>query len=66
MSNQIPQQIRANAVFQRASVDTFRSTVDSVIDATEKSVQFCDDSINAFVHFNTHQIESWFNTSKKA
>ncbi|MFB3096644.1 MAG: hypothetical protein ACE1YX_03015 [Nitrosopumilaceae archaeon] len=66
MSNPISQQIKANAVFERASLDTFRSTVDSVIDATEKSVQFCDDSINAFVHFNTHQIESWFATPKRA
>jgi len=66
MSNQISQQIKATAIFEKASLDTWRNTVDSVIDTTEKSVNFFDDSMNAFVRFNTNQIESWFTASKKA
>jgi len=66
MSTQTTQQIKATALFQKTSSDTWRNTVDSVIDATEKSMTFFDDSINAFAQFNTNQIESWFATFKKA
>ena len=65
MSIQTPQ-IKATAVFGKASLDTWRNNVDSVIDTTEKSVKFFDDSINAFAQFNTNQIESWFATFNKA
>ena len=63
MSTQTPQ-IKANAVFGKASLDTWRNTVDTVIDTTEKSVKFFDDSIHAFAQFNTNQIETWFSTFK--
>ena len=63
MSTQTPQ-IKATAVFGKASLDTCRNTVDSVIDATEKSVKYFDDSIHAFAQFNTNQIETWFATFK--
>jgi len=65
MSIQTPQ-IKATAVFGKASLDTCRNVVDSVIDTTEKSVKFFDDSINAFAQFNTNQIESWFATFNKS
>nr|AFD03300.1 hypothetical protein [uncultured archaeon W4-93a] len=64
MSNQTTQQQKANAVFQRSSVDTWKNIADTVIDTTEKTVKFYDDSFNAFVQFNTNQIESWFATFK--
>jgi len=64
MSTQTTQQQKANAVFQRTSLDTCRNIADTVIDATEKTVKFYDDSFNAFVQFNTNQIESWFVTFK--
>jgi len=64
MSTQTTQQQKANAVFQRTSLDTWRNIVDTVIDTTEKTVKFYDDSFNAFVQFNTNQIESWFATFK--
>jgi len=64
MSNQTTQQQKANAVFQRTSLDTWRNIADTVIDTTEKTVKFYDDSFNAFVQFNTNQIESWFVTFK--
>jgi len=64
MSTQTTQQQKANAVFQRTSLDTWRNIADTVIDATEKTVKFYDDSFNAFVQFNTNQIESWFVTFK--
>ncbi len=63
MSTQTTQQ-KANAVFQRTSLDTCRNIADTVIDATEKTVKFYDDSFNAFVKFNTNQIEYWFATFK--
>ncbi len=63
MSTQTTQQ-KANAAFQRTSLDTCRNIADTVIDATEKTVKFYDDSFNAFVQFNTNQIESWFATFK--
>ncbi len=66
MSTQTTQQIKATALLQKKSLDTCRNTVDFVIDATEKSIKFFDDSINAFAQFNTNQIESWFATFKKA
>ncbi len=64
MSTQTTQQQKANAVFQKTSLDTWRNIADTVIDATEKTVKFYDDSFNAFVQFNTNQIESWFVTFK--
>ena len=64
MSTRTPQ-IKTNAIFQRKSVDTWRNTVDFVTEATEKTIKFCDDSINAFAQFNTNQIESWFATFRK-
>ena len=64
MSTQTTQQQKANAVFQRTSLDTWRNIADTVIDTTEKTVKFYDDSFNAFVQFNTTQIESWFATFK--
>ena len=64
MSNQTTQQQKANAVFQKSSVETLKNIADTVIDATEKTVKFYDDSFNAFVQFNTNQIESWFVTFK--
>jgi len=66
MSTQTTQQIKANAVFQKSTNDTWKNTVDTVIDTTEKAVKFYDDSINAFAQFNTNQIESWFATFKNA
>ncbi len=63
MSTQTTQQ-KANAAFQRTSLDTCRNIADTVIDATEKTVKFYDDSFNAFVQFITNQIESWFATFK--
>ena len=63
MSTRTPQ-IKTNAIFQRKSVDTWRNTVDFVTEATEKTIKFCDDSINAFVQFITNQVESWFATFK--
>lgn len=64
MSNQTTQQLKANALFQKSSIETWKNAVDTVIDATEKTVKFYDDSLNAFVQFNTNQIESWFATFK--
>ncbi len=64
MTNQTTQQLKANAVFQKSSIDTWKNIVDAFIDTTEKTVKFYDDSINAFVQFNTNQIESWFATFK--
>ncbi len=66
MSTKTTQQIKANVLFQKKSLDTWRNTVDFVIDATEESTKFFDDSINEFAQFNTNQIESWFSTFKKA
>ncbi len=66
MSTQTTQQQKANAVFQKTSLDTWRNIADTVIDTTEKTVKFYDDSFNAFVQFNTNQIESWFDTFSKA
>ncbi len=63
MSTQTTQQ-KANAVIQRTSLDTWRNIADTIIDTTEKTVKFYDDSFNAFVQFNTNQIESWFVTFK--
>ncbi len=63
MSTQTTQQ-KANAAFQRTSLDTCRNIADTVIDATEKNVKFYHDSFNAFVQFITNQIESWFATFK--
>jgi len=63
MSTQTTQQ-KANAVIQRTSLDTWRNIADTIIDTTEKTVKFYDDSFNAFVQFNTNQIESWFATFK--
>jgi len=40
--------------------------IDFIADETENSMKFFDNSINAFVQFNTNQIESWFATFKKA
>ena len=64
MTTQTTQQQKANVVFQRTSLDTWRNIADTVIDTTEKTVKFYDDSFNAFVQFNTNQIESWFATFK--
>ena len=64
MTTQTTQQQKANAVFQRTSLDTWRNIADTVIDTTEKTVKFYDDSFNAFVQFITNQIESWFVTFK--
>ncbi len=64
MSTQTTQQQKANAVFQRTSLDTWRNIADIVIDTTEKTVKFYDDSFNAFVQFITNPIESWFVTFK--
>jgi len=58
--------MKATALFQKTSFDTWRNTVDFVTDATEKCMRFCDDSINACAQFNTNQIESCFATFKKA
>ena len=66
MSTQTPQQIKATALFQKKSLDTWRNTIDFIADETENSLKFFDNSINAFVQFNTSQIESWFATFKKA
>ncbi len=66
MSTPTTQQTKATALFQKKSLDTWRNTVDYIIDATEESTKFFDDSINAFAQFNTNQIESWFATFKKA
>jgi len=66
MSTQTAQQIKATALFQKMSLDTWKTTVDSIIDATEKSVKFFDESANGLAQFNTNQIESWFATFKKA
>ena len=66
MSTQTTQQMKATALFQKKSLDTWRNTVDFIIDATEESTKYFDDSINAFAQFNTNQIESWFATFKKA
>ncbi len=60
MSTQTTQQQKANAVFQRTSLDTWRNIADTVIDTTEKTVKFYDNSFNAFVQFITKHIESWF------
>jgi len=65
MSTRTPQ-TKANAIFQRKSVDAWRNTVDFVTEATEKTIKFCDDSINAYVQFNTNLVESWFATFRKA
>ncbi len=66
MSTQTTQQIKAIALFQKTSIDTWRNTVDSIIDATEKSMKFFDESANGLAQFNTNQIESWFATFRKA
>jgi len=66
MSTKTTQPIKANALFQRKSLDTWRNTTEFVTDAIEQYVRFCDDSINAFAQFNTNQIESWFATFRKA
>ena len=66
MSTKTTHQINTIAAFQKKSLDTWRNTVDFVIDATEESTKFFDDSINEFAQFNTNQIESWFSTFKKA
>ncbi len=66
MSTQTTQQIKATAPFQKTSFDTWRNTVDFIIDATEKSMKFFDESVNGLAQFNTNQIESWFATFKKA
>jgi len=65
MSTRTPQ-TKANAIFQSKSVDTWRNTVDFVTEATEKTIRFYDDSVNAFVQFNTNLVESWFATFRKA
>ncbi len=65
MSTRTPQ-IKTNAIFQRKSVDTWRNSVDFVTEATEKTIKFYDDSVNAFVQFNTNLVESWFATFRKA
>ena len=66
MSTQTTQQIKATALFQKTSFDTWRNTVDFIIDATEKSMKFFDESANGLAQFNTNQIESWFATFRKA
>ena len=66
MSTKTTQPIKANVLFQKKSLDTWRNTTDFVTGAIEQSMRFCDDSINAFVQFNTNQIESWFATFKRA
>jgi len=66
MSTKTTQQIKSNALFQKKSLDTWRNTTDFVTDAIENSIKFYDDSINAFVQFNTNLVESWFATFKRA
>ena len=66
MSTKTTQPIKANALFQRKSLDTWRNTTEFVTNAIEQYVRFYDDSINAFAQFNTNQIESWFATFRKA
>ena len=66
MSTQLTQQIKATAIFQKATVDTLRNTTDSTITTAEKAVHYFDESANAFAQFYTNQIESWFATFKKA
>jgi len=66
MSTKSTQQIKTNALFQRNSLDTWRNTTDFVTEAIENSIKFCDDSVNAFVQFNTNLVESWFATFRKA
>ena len=66
MSTQTTQQIKATTLFQKTSFDTWRNTVDFLIEATEKSMKFFDESANGLAQFNTNQIESWFATFKKA
>ncbi len=66
MSTQLTQQIKATAVFQKASVDTLRNATDSTITTAEKAAHYFDESANAFGQFYTTQIESWFATFKKA
>jgi len=66
MSTKTTPQIKANALFQKTSLDTWRNTTDFATEAIENSIKFFDDSVNAFVQFNTNLIESWFATFRKA
>jgi len=66
MSTKTTQPIKANVLFQKQSLDTWRNTTDFVTDAIEECMRFFDDSVNTFTQFNTNQIESWFATFKRA
>ncbi len=62
----IPQYNQTVSNYQKTFLDTWRNTVDFVTEATEKTIKFYDDSVNAFVQFNTNLVESWFATFRKA